>query len=586
MNKRYVWLIFGFVFFVAKEGFAQVKWDFLDSGGEIFQTVQEKVGEVTNKVNEAGKKLEGQLIGDNPIKTAYETAKATKEKITSTVEAGKEAYDKASEKVTGVVEAGKEKASELTGTYEENMEKLESTKAKSPTTIKKEIKQIDEQLEARKEVIQTELQAKINEAEENEKTLRELYDMEENDDSKASLEEQMDQTEALKQEYESYLKNTEEEESSYLLEDEEYQNLTEQKKQKNEALDGLKESLIAAGSGLGAMAIAALTKMSKEDKKAAYTETIQSNFLAADAPVNPSAVTPLVQERRDSFRKDLASALARVVAFRKKAPNSEEKSDTVTENMEGEMDYMISMQNLLNEQLIHRIDLLHDKIALEVADMKIKTSKEMIDQDYKLKNPDKDPSSIDLDSYIFTADQIKSDSVGGGEDSVLNSSAKDGSAAVGEENKTEESQTESAESGNVKVCHSGNYSICVNVSAEACPTVINDQGNKVQKCNPSKLTSEICSLLGERKKEKIAELEALLKKDEASFEKQKDRYIAEGKDVSELNSSSLATRIQNYKDKIKDIKENKDSKNLQNDSQYQRILMVLKDQGIEELCVR
>lgn len=44
-----------------------------------------------------------------------------------------------------------------------------------------------------------------------------------------------------------------------------------------------------------------------------------------------------------------------------------------------------------------------------LADIRLKTAQDMMMQDYRLKNYDKNPASLNLDNYVFTEDDIKTD---------------------------------------------------------------------------------------------------------------------------------------------------------------------------------
>ena len=72
-------------------------------------------------------------------------------------------------------------------------------------------------------------------------------------------------------------------------------------------------------------------------------------------------------------------------------------------------DYKMTAGNMMVEQKIEDIKILYNYTSLMIADLRLKTSQNMLNQDYRLKNYDKNPAALNLDNYIFTKDDIPSD---------------------------------------------------------------------------------------------------------------------------------------------------------------------------------
>ena len=73
------------------------------------------------------------------------------------------------------------------------------------------------------------------------------------------------------------------------------------------------------------------------------------------------------------------------------------------------VDGKLTSANLLIEQRIEDINILYKYTNLLIADMRLKTSLNVRNQKYRLENYDKDPAVLNLDNYIFTADDVPTD---------------------------------------------------------------------------------------------------------------------------------------------------------------------------------
>jgi len=385
---------------------AQLKADGGAAGARTLGAVETFVEQTLKRVNAAAKKVTESKIGQS-LKTTYEKAQALKQRIQKDINTGKELYEGAK----GVYDDAHSLYTQGTETYEQQMEKLKNSQAVSTVSLKKQLDEIDANLEARKVSAAQELNARLEDAQKNEKILQELYDAEEYEDTKASIAEQLAETKALKEEYEKALNTMGDKGNSYLDSDEQYQALLAQKQDTQQKYDAAKTALETSAKGLAASIVKGMVKKSPEDKKAAYSDGIAKNYILPDEPMNQAAIDRIQNERRENVKKDMANALVQLIGVRQKMAALDQKKDDLANNIEA-VDYEVTALALQNQQRIQELDLLTEEIKLEAAKQRLKTSRYMQNRDFRVQNPEKNPAEINMDNYVLTEDDVKKAGIG------------------------------------------------------------------------------------------------------------------------------------------------------------------------------
>jgi len=385
---------------------AQLKADGGAAGARTLGAVETFVEQTLKRVNAAAKKVTESKIGQS-LKTTYEKAQALKQRIQKDINTGKELYEGAK----GVYDDAHSLYTQSTETYEQQMEKLKNSQAISSVSLKKQLDEIDANLEARRVAATQELNARLEDAQKNEKILKELYDAEEHEDTKASIAKQLAETTALKGEYEKALNTMGEAGNSYLDSDEQYQALLAQKQETQQKYNAAKSALETSAKGLAADIVKGMVKKSPEDKKAAYEEGIAKNYILPGEPMNQGSIDRIQNERRENVKKDMANALVQLISVRQKMAALDQKKDDLVNNIEA-VDYEVTALALQNQQRVQELDLLTDEIKLEAAKQRLKTSRYMQNRDFRVQNPEKNPAEINMDDYVLTEDDVKKAGIG------------------------------------------------------------------------------------------------------------------------------------------------------------------------------
>ena len=413
MNKK---LLAGLLLIFCLSSFsaqAQPKVDIMSGVERVLQTVMTKVEEVMKKVNSAAKSVQESQLGQS-LKTKYETIMALKQQIQESVEAGKEAYDNAKglyEEGKGMYEQGKgfiDEAKQMAeSVYEDTMNELKQSEIGSTVTIQKEIDDLQTQMDARKSVVSTELEARVKTADENIDVLNQLYEATEDDDTKELLKILMTEANAVKAQYQSGLDAAGDDADKYLELDEEYQNLTQQMEEKKQLLAQAQEALKQKGLSLATTFVKSMLKKSPEEKTQEYRALEGANFIGPDELVTDATKDRVMNERKRNVKDDVINGLLQVVEMRANETKEDEKVDMIADNV-AEVDYAITAQRLANEQTIQDIKLLNNNTSLELSNLKLDTSVRMLQQDLRVNNPAKNPGEINLDSYEITEEGLKS----------------------------------------------------------------------------------------------------------------------------------------------------------------------------------
>ncbi len=401
MRNKKVILIFALSFCLSLPAQAQLKLDPSALGGRVFGSFNTFVEQTVKKVNAAGKKLVESNLGQN-FKTRFEKLKALQGRLEANINKGKELYNETSQKIA----EGKNKIEEVQKTYEEKMAEIKNSQVVSTALLQKQIQDVSSQMQEKRDNTRIELGARLKDANNNAEYLSQMLESENAEDVRQTIENQLAETRQLQAQYQADLETLDDENSPYWQNNEEYQALNEQKQSLEQELNKKKEALIEKGKGLAASAVKSMIKKSPAQKKEAYEEMEAQNFVAPDTPLDHQSVSRVNQERRDTWKEDMANALVQIVERRKMLKEMEEKIDNTANNIEV-VDATISALSLKNEQEIQEIKLLQAKMKLELAEIRLKTSADMVVRGYRQNNPDKDPSKINLDNYVLTEQDIE-----------------------------------------------------------------------------------------------------------------------------------------------------------------------------------
>ncbi|MBR2299135.1 MAG: hypothetical protein IJ870_00995 [Alphaproteobacteria bacterium] len=402
---------------------AQPKEDVPSAFERALTAVQTKVDEVTTKINTAAKKVEESQFGQS-IKTKYEAMMAWKQKVEQKVAAGKEIYEQnmnAAKELYGegkklyddgknMYEQGAQFAEQTKdmaeGVYEDTIGELKRSDLASTVTLTNQLNDIRSQMKERKEVVSTELAARVKSADENIDVLQQMYAEAQDEGSKELLEVLMSEANMLKSQYESGLESLSADDGEYLKLDEEYQNLQAQYDQTNELLKQAEENVKQKGLSLAATFVQNMIKKSKEQKAAEYGEMEDENFVGKDMPLTASTVDKVMQARRQNLKDDVINGIVQVMNMRAKETEEDEKTEMVADNI-AEVDYAITAQRLSSGQRIQGLKLMEDNLALEISAMKLDTSLNMLNQDLRTKHSDRVLSEIRLENYQMTEETLK-----------------------------------------------------------------------------------------------------------------------------------------------------------------------------------
>ncbi len=385
---------------------AQLKLDGLAGVERVLTSVQTAVESVMKKVNEAAKIFQGSLLGDS-ASTNWETFKALKSQIKDIVAAGQELYEEASS-------LGADAESIIKDSYEELKDEISSATPVSTATLQKEIDTLDSQMEDRKSVVAEELSAKIKAAQQNEEILTQLYESEEDEETKSNIGLQLAAEESIRAQLQADLDTLSEDGNVYLASDDQYQDLKSQRDTKSQELSEALENLKGKAKGLF---IQGMIKKSPAEKAADYNKAQASNFASDDEELTQEVVNRINKERVTNLEKDMARTFVTLVDFRKKAAGSEE-IESIEENVNkttgniASADKTITALRLQNQLKIIELDLLHDQILMESSYLRLKSSLDMLKQPYRLLNPDKDQTQMNLDNYVITKESIEAQTEG------------------------------------------------------------------------------------------------------------------------------------------------------------------------------
>lgn len=404
MNKRFYFLSLILCLSVVTSAQASLKADAAAIAGRVNTWVQDTAAGVQTKINTAAQKFQESQLGTS-IKAKIETIKAMKEDVSSAAGTIQDEYQETADNTNAIKDAA-------TDVYEEQVSNFENSQTGKVTELNKQLEDVKKQMQDRSDVLSQELSSKTEAAKNNLSTMQSMYESVESDEAKQQLAQEMSSLEGQIAQYEDYAKQIENEEGDYLNNDDEYADLLNQKKQL--------ESQIAQ-TGIGALVnaadslISAFNNKSDEQRSSEYNQVIKENFLLPEEAETAENVSRVLKHRQEVLAKDTAHAFYTAAKLKLSLDADLERIKLKKDNM-ASVDYKLTSVNLLTEQKIEDIKILYNYTNLMLADMRLKTSRNMFNQEYRLQNYDKDPAALNLDNYIFTKDDVPTDA---GEKSFL-----------------------------------------------------------------------------------------------------------------------------------------------------------------------
>lgn len=418
MSKKYFAVVFLSMFFCCFQAKSQPKIDAMSGVERVFGTVITKSEEVMKKVNTAAKSFEENLLGDS-LKTNYETFMALKQSIKEQYEAGKEAYENAKNAYNEGLQMyneGKAYAEgavgTITGLHEETVKKLQALNVSSPEVLESKMTALQDKMSECKEGMAEELEARLRIANENIDVLDKMYNETKDETMRQNINQLKADAEQEKARYqEEYDTLSTQGSDTYAAKNEEYQEMQEEYNEMASLMNDLKEAAKAKGESLATSFVQGMLKKTKEEKKKEYQELGDANFVKPDEPLNQAAVNRINNERSKNVVSDVASSYAFIIKKRADMTKTEEDIEQVSDNV-AEADYAVTAQRLGNQQEVQKIKLLQRKIETLVAELRTKTSNNMLGQRLKLVNPNKNPAEINLDDYELTKEELQDAGLG------------------------------------------------------------------------------------------------------------------------------------------------------------------------------
>lgn len=376
---------------------ASLKTDISAFAGRVSSTINNTVENIKVKINTAAQKVQEWYTGSK-IKSTIETVKALKEDVLTAASTIQDEYQ---ETMDNFAEIG----DSATDAYEREMEDFQNSQTGQIVELSQQLDDVNKQIDARKEVLLAEVNAKKEAAQENLAILQSMYETTTDEDGKAQLASQIESVQNEISQYGEYSKQIEEGKGEYLEQDSEYSKLQAKKEE-------LAMQLAELSADVGSDALDkfgdAFTNQSDAERSEEYNKVISENFLLSEEAETAENVARIMQHRQEVLIKDIAHAFYAAATLKLQLDADLERVERKKDNM-ASVDYKITAVNLLIDQRIEDINILYNYTNLMIADLRLKTSQNMFRQDYRLKTYGKDPAVLNLDNYIFTKEDVPTD---------------------------------------------------------------------------------------------------------------------------------------------------------------------------------
>ncbi len=394
MSKcRYLYFLFFGFLLMAPGVNASLKFDGSATGSRASTAATDSSGAATKETESvANKALELKTLGSK-LKAKFEVAKALAADVQDTANAAKDLYDDTVNNAT-----------EIKSQYENTINNLKASELGTTANLTKELNSLNEKRKARQENVTEELKAKTSSAQENVNTLRGMYDQAEDESTRQALAMELEEAETQYNDYAAKWESLGKDAESYLQTDSEYKSLSDQIRQVENRLKETGGEAVA----LTASFVKSFLKKSDSQKKQQYSQVIEQNFLLPDEADDAKGLDRILKHRNQTLLKDVAHSFYAAAKLKTHLDQDLEQADMKKDNMAA-VDYKLTSGNLLVEQRIDAIKTLYNYTNLLLAEMRMKTSQNMLHQAYRPKNYDKDPAVLNLDDYIFTEKDVPTD---------------------------------------------------------------------------------------------------------------------------------------------------------------------------------
>lgn len=376
---------------------ASLKTDISAFAGRVSSTINNTVENIKIKINTAAQKVQEWYTGSK-IKSTIETVKALKEDVLTAASTVQDEYQETMDNFDEIGDSA-------TDAYEREMEDFQNSQTGQTVELSQQLDDVNKQIDARKEVLLAEVNAKNEAAQENLAILQSMYETTTDEDGKAQLASQIESVQNEISQYGEYSKQIEEGKGEYLEQDSEYSKLQAEKEE-------LAMQLAELSADVGSDALDkfgdAFTNQSDAERSEEYNKVISENFLLREEAETAENVARIMQHRQEVLIKDIAHAFYAAATLKLQLDADLERVERKKDNM-ASVDYKITAVNLLIDQRIEDINILYNYTNLMIADLRLKTSQNMFRQDYRLKTYGKDPAVLNLDNYIFTKEDVPTD---------------------------------------------------------------------------------------------------------------------------------------------------------------------------------
>lgn len=293
-------------------------------------------------------------------------------------------------------------------TYEEEEAAAQAKLDGTEPQLKRDEAAIEGDLETRKEALITEYNGKKATIEENISILNQMLKDAEDEETRRSIQTQIDSLSAEVKSYDDSINDLQSEDSEILENDPEYQKMMARKAEIKQKLKGY---AILAGGMLAKFTASAIKNMLQKDdatKTQEYNAVIEANFLTPEEPEISENVDKKRKHRTEELIDSMAVAISTAAKFKNNYDKTIEEHHRIQNNLVG-ADQQMSSLGMQTQQTILETEVLHEYNKLLIIDMKLRTAINMKNQDFRLKNYEKDPATLNMDNYVFTEKDVKSD---------------------------------------------------------------------------------------------------------------------------------------------------------------------------------
>ena len=351
---------------------ASLKTDISAFAGRVSSTINNTVENIKVKINTAAQKVQEWYTGSK-IKSTIETVKALKEDVLTAASTVQDEYQETMDNFDEIGDAA-------TDAYEREVEDFQNSQTGQAVELSQQLDDVNKQIDARKEVLLAEVNAKNEAAQENLAILQSMYETTTDEDGKAQLASQIESVQNEISQYGEYSKQIEEGKGEYLEQDSEYSKLQAEKEE-------LAMQLAELSADVGSDALDkfgdAFTNQSDAERSEEYNKVISENFLLREEAETAESVARITQHRQEVLIKDIAHAFYAAATLKLQLDADLERVERKKDNM-ASVDYKITAVNLLIDQRIEDINILYNYTNLMIADLRLKTSQNMFRQDYML----------------------------------------------------------------------------------------------------------------------------------------------------------------------------------------------------------